>query len=199
MTKHLHFFAAAALLSTLPLAPAAAQGLPVPEASKIDKARAKAAAADADLAQAQSRYDTEFAVAATSGNLLAASLGGLAAQKATALEVKDWGKQQDADHTQLQAQLQGIADRAHLALPAMMNADDRKTYDGVDDRKYLGFDKKYLRTLKELHQRLIALYADAAAKATNPELRALVADTLPKLRAHEAIITQLFDRANARK
>lgn len=198
MTRHLHFFAAA-LLSALPLAPAAAQGLPVPEASNIDKARRKAAAADAGLARAQLRYDTEFAAAAASGNLLAAALGGLAAQKATALEVKDWGKQQDAGHTQLQAQLQGIADRARLALPATMSADDRKTYDAVDDRKYLGFDKKYLRDLKELHQRLIALYADAATKATNPELRALVADALPKLRAHEASTAQLFDRANARK
>ena len=199
MTKHLHFFAAAALLSALPLAPAAAQGLPVPEAGAIDKARSKAAAADADLARVQLRYDTEFAAAATSGNLLAAALGGLAAQKATALEVKDWGKQQDADHTRLQAQLQGIADRAHLALPAMMSASDRKTYDDVDDRKYLGFDKKYLRTLKELHQRLLALYTDAAAKATNPELRALVADALPQLRAHAATTAQLFDRASARK
>ncbi|MFD1469120.1 DUF4142 domain-containing protein [Hymenobacter caeli] len=198
MPRSLHFLAAA-LLSALPLAPAAAQAPPPKEASPVDKARDKAAAADAALVQAQLKYDSGFAVAASSGNLLAAALGGLAAQKATALEVKDWGKQQDADLTQLQTQLQGIAGRAAFALPAAMSAADRKTYDDVNDRKYLGFDKKYLRDLKELHQHLIALYADAATQATNPELRAFAADALPKLRAHGTTTAQLFDRANARK
>ncbi|AMJ66165.1 DUF4142 domain-containing protein [Hymenobacter sp. PAMC 26628] len=199
MPHRLQLFALAALLSTAAGAPALAQDKPVKEANKLNKKRIKAGVVNPSLTKAQLKYDSEFATAATSDNLLASALSALAAQKATALEVKDFGKQTDADHTELQSQLQAIADRTGLALPKMMSHDDRKIYDDVDDRKYLGFDKKYLRDLGALHERAIQRFSEAAEKASTPELRAYAAETLPKLREHAAHTTELFNRANDRK
>ncbi len=199
MHHRLLLFALAALLGTAAGAPALAQNKPVKEANKLNKKRIKAGVVNPSFSKAQLKYDSEFATAATSDNLLASALSALAAQKATALEVKDFGKQTDADHTELQSQLQAIANRTGLVLPKMMSHDDRKTYDDVDDRKYLGFDKKYLREMGELHERAIKRFSEAAEKVATPELRAYAAETLPKLRAHATHTAELFKRANDRK
>ena len=195
----LQLLALAALLTAAAGAPALAQDKPVKEANKLNKKRIEAGAVNPSLTKAQLEYDAEFAMAATSDNLLASALSALAAQKATALEIKDFGKKTDADYTELQSQLQAVADRTGLVLPRMMSHDNRKTYDDVDDRKYLGFDKKYLRDLGELHEHAIKRCVEAAEKVATPELRAYAAETLPKLREHAANIAELFRRANDRK
>ncbi|OGX89134.1 DUF4142 domain-containing protein [Hymenobacter coccineus] len=199
MHHRLQLLALAALLGTSAGAPALAQNKPVKEANKLNKKRIKAGIVNPSFTKAQLKYDSDFATAATSDNLLASALSALAVQKVTALEIKDFAKQTDADHTQLQSQLQAVVGRSGLALPKMMSHDDRKIYDDVDDRKYLGFDKKYLREMGELHERAIKRCAEAAEKASTPELRTYAAETLPKLRAHSTHIAELYKRANERK
>ncbi|TPG58972.1 DUF4142 domain-containing protein [Hymenobacter nivis] len=199
MHHRLPLLALAALLAAAAWAPAQAQDKPVKEANKRNKKYIKAGVVNPALSKEQLKYDAEFATAATSDNLLAASLSALAVQKGTALEIKEFAKQTDADHTQLQRQLQAIADRTGLVLPKMMSHDDRKNYDDVDDRKYLGFDKKYLRELGKLHERAIKRCAEAAEKVATPELRAYAAETLPKLREHAARTAELYKRADDRK
>ena len=119
--------------------------------------------------------------------------------KDTALEVKNFGKQTDADHTQLQSQLQAIPGRIGLVLPKMMSRDDRIIYENVDGRRYLGFDKKYLRDLDELQGHTIKRFAEAAGKASTPELHTCTAGTLPKLHEYAAHTTKLFKRTNERR
>lgn len=181
-------------------APAAhAQDKPVKEADKINKKRNKLLAKETGLTKDQLNYDAQFVTAAASSNLLETALGQLAQKKAIATEVQDWGRQMDQTHGQAQRELREIADRAHIALPAAMSKDDKELYDDVDDRKYLGFDKKYLRSLKSLHERMLKEYAEAATKLTNPELQQYAARMLPVLRQDEQAIDQLFERANDRK
>ncbi|MBO3271257.1 DUF4142 domain-containing protein [Hymenobacter defluvii] len=178
---------------------AQAQKKPVKEAEKINKKRNRLKADSSPYSKDQLQYDAEFAVAASSSNMLEIALGKLAQQKAIATEVKEWGKRMEQEHGQAEQQLQAIAERACITLPQMMGKDDRGIYDDIDDRKYFGFDKKYMRDLQELHERTIARFADAAAKASNPELRTYAAEMLPKLREHEEITAQLFERASDRK
>lgn len=168
-------------------------------AEKINKERSKAAAASSPYTKEQLKYDAEFAVAAASANQLEVALGKLAQQKAIVQEVKDWGKTMEQAHTEAGQKLEGIAARNSIALPQTMSEEDRRIYDDVDDRKYLGFDKKYLRDLEELHKRTVQRYAEAATKLSNPELLAYVTEMLPTLRAHEAQTSVLFKRANERK
>ena len=147
----------------------------------------------------QLNYDSEFAVAAASSGMLEVALGKLAQQKAIAQEVKDWGKTMETGHTQVNEQLMAIAGRAGIALPNRMSDDDRDHYDDVDDRKYFGFDKKFLRALKEAHERDIQRFSEASTKLSNAELRALAAAALPTLREHLQQTEQLYERANDRK
>lgn len=184
--------------SLLALPPARAQN-DVRQATKINKQRNKLAARHTDQHPAALNYDAEFIVAAASSNQLEMALGQLAQKKAIAAEVKNWGRQMDQTHGQAEQELQAIAGRTNLSLPASMSNADRKLYDDVDDRNYLGFDKKYLRTLKELHARTIKRYTEAAARLTNPELQAYAARRLPLLSQDEETVGRLFDRANARK
>ena len=185
------FFAAAPL--------AHAQDKPVKEADKINKKRNKLLAKETGLSKDQLNYDAQFVTAAASSNMLETALGQLAQKKAIATEVQDWGRQMDQTHGQAQHDLQTIAEQAHIALPVAMSKDDKELYDDVDDRKYLGFDKKYLRSLKSLHERMLKEYAEAATKLTNPELQQYAARMLPVLRQDEQAIDQLFERANDRK
>ena len=180
------------------IAPTQAQS-PTKKAEKINKKRNKALAAGSTYTKEQLKYDSEFAVAAASTNMLEVSLGKLAQQKAIVQEVKDWGKKMEQEHTDAEQKLEAITVKNSIALPTMMSTEDRAIYDDVDDRKYLGFDKKYLRDLKELHERTVKRYAEAATKLTNPELLAYVTEMLPKLRAHDSQTAILFERANALK
>ncbi|MBO0360926.1 DUF4142 domain-containing protein [Hymenobacter sp. BT186] len=179
-------------------APTQAQS-PTRKAEKPNKKRAKALAAGSAYTKDQLKYDSEFAVAAASANMLEVSLGKLAQQKAIVQEVKDWGKTMEQEHDAAEQKLEAITVKNSMALPTMMSTEDRAIYDDIDDRKYLGFDKKYLRDLKELHERTVKRYAEAATKLANPELLAYVTEMLPKLRAHESQTAILFERANALK
>lgn len=201
MKNLLKRFAGTALLAAVMLggvAPAQAQN-PTKKAEKINKKRSKALKEGSTYTKEQLKYDSEFAVAAASTNMLEVSLGKLAQQKAIVQEVKDWGKMMEQEHTEAEQKLEAITVKNSIALPTMMSTEDRAIYDDVDDRKYLGFDKKYLRDLKELHERTVKRYAEAATKLTNPELLAYVTEMLPKLRAHESQTAILFERANALK
>ena len=168
-------------------------------AEKINRKRSKALAPSSTYTKEQLKFDSEFAVAAASTNTLEVALAKLAQQKAILQEVKDWGKTMEQEHTAAGQQLEAIASRNSLALPSMMSEEDRRIYEDVDDRKYLGFDKKYLRDLKELHERTIKRYAEAATRLRNPDLLAYVTEMLPKLRAHETQTAALFELANAIK
>lgn len=198
MKKQLQRLASLVLLAVMVggVAPAQAQ---TKKAEKINKKRSKALAAGSTYTKDQLKYDAEFAVAAASANMLEVSLGKLAQQKAIMQEVKDWGKTMEQQHTDAEQKLEAITVKNSIALPTMMSTEDRAIYDDVDDRKYLGFDKKYLRDLKELHERTIKRYAEAATKLANPELLAYATEMLPKLRAHETATAVLFERANALK
>jgi putative membrane protein len=201
MKNLLKRFTGTALLAAAMLAssaPAQAQN-PTKKAEKINKKRNKALKEGSTYTKEQLKYDSEFAVAAASANMLEVSLGKLAQQKAIVQEVKDWGKKMEQEHTEVEQKLEAITVKNSIALPTMMSTEDRAIYDDVDDRKYLGFDKKYLRDLKELHERTIKRYAEAATKLANPELLTYVTEMLPKLRAHESETAVLFERANALK
>lgn len=188
-----------ALLSGTTFTASYAQESPVKEAEKTNKKRSKMQAQASPYSKDQLRYDADFAVMASSSDMLEVALGKLAQQKATALEVKDWGKQMIQEHEESGRRLSEIAGRAGIQLPVNMGVDDRKIYDDIDDRKYLGFDKKYMRDLQELHERTIKRYAEATTKLSNPELLAFATEMLPKLRAHEAKTAELFKLANERK
>ncbi|HEX8425845.1 DUF4142 domain-containing protein [Hymenobacter sp.] len=199
MKKQLNwFFSLLLLVSSIigGFSPAQAQ---TKQAEKLNKKRSKNLAPNSTYTKEQLKYDSEFAVAAASANMLEVSLGKLAQQKAIELEVKEWGKKMNQEHSEAGTKLEAIASRNSIALPTMMSPEDRATYDDIDDRKYLGFDKKYLRDLKALHQRTVKRYAEATTKLANPELLAYVTEMLPILRAHESQTAVLFEQVNALK
>ena len=171
----------------------------VKAAIKLNKERNRLAAQGTGQRPAALNYDAEFMVDAASTNQLEVALGQLAQKKAIAAEVKNWGRQMEQTHGQAEQELQALAGRTTLSLPASMSPADRKLYDDVDDRKYLGFDKKYLRTLKEVYARTIKQYTEAASKLTSPDLQAYVARRLPLLQQDAEEVSRLFDRANDRK
>ena len=188
-----------ALVSGVTLTNAHAQDKPVKQAEKINKKRSKELAKASPYSKEQLRYDADFAVMAASSDMLEVALGKLAQQKAISLDVKEWGKQMEKEHDESGRRLSDIASQAGIQLPVNMGVDGRKVYDDIDDRKYLGFDKKYMRDLQELHERTIRRYAEATTKLSNPELLAFATEMLPKLRAHEARTAELFKAANERK
>lgn len=188
-------------ISTLSLGvatPALAQK-PVKEANKINEKRNDLKADYRGIDDSKLDYDSEFMVAAASSNMLEMALGNLAQQKAIATEVRDWGKQMEQAHGEANQMLRVIAYREHITLPGAMGQEARDAYDDVDDRKYLGFDKKYLRTLKDQHERDLKMYAEAATKLHSPALQQYAAQMLPTLRQHQQALDQLYERASDRK
>ena len=178
---------------------AQAQRKPVKEANKINEKRNDLKADYTGIDDSKFDYDSEFVVAAASSNMLEMALGNLAQQKGIATEVREWGKKMEDEHGAAEQQLRIIAYREKITLPGAMGQEARDVYDDVDDRKYLGFDKKYLRTLKDLHEADLKRYAEAATKLHSPALQQYAAQMLPLLRQHEQLLNQLYERADERK
>lgn len=178
---------------------AQAQKKPVKEANKINEKRNDLKSDRTGIDDDKYDYDSEFVVAAASSNMLHMALGNLAQQKAIATEVRDWGKQMEEAHGGAEQMLREIAYREKITLPGAMGREAYDAYQDVDDRKYLGFDKKYLRTLKDLHERDLKLYSEAATKLHSPALQQYAARMLPQLRQHQQALEPLYERASDRK
>ena len=202
MKNYLKPFAHLLLAGSLALAataPAQAQGRTAKQAEKINEKRNDYRAETSRLSADQLDYNSDFVVAAASRHQLGLALSQLAQQKALATEVRDWGQHLEATREQAQRELRQLAYQEHITVPGAMSKDARETYDDVDDRRYFGFDKKYLRTLKDLSEGELKLYAEAATRLTNPALQRYVARHLPELRRNQLTIARLYERTDERK
>lgn len=137
-----------------------------------------------DAREEKLNYDSEFLTKAASGGLLEVELGKLVSQRGTTAQAKTFAQHMVTDHTKANEELKALAAKRNITLPGGLSTDHQKVYDDVAGAKGLGMDKKYLQEMQKDHEEDVKEFQEAAAQASDPEIKAFAAKTLPTLKMH---------------
>lgn len=128
--------------------------------------------------------DQHFVNDAAIGGLAEVQLGKLAMDKGTTDAVKSLGQRLMRDHQQLNTQLQQVAGKSRLQVPAALDAKHQKMVQEFQQLSGARFDRKFLQDQVKDHEKDIAQFEAAAKSAKDPALRDFAERSLPTLREH---------------
>lgn len=135
--------------------------------------------------------DTAFAAKAAVGGMAEVALGQMAASKGTDNNVKDFGNMMVKDHGKANAELMSIAKGKNLVLPTGLDAEHQAKSDSLSKLSGADFDRAYVKTMVEGHQKTLALMQSEATNGTDAELKAFAAKTAPVVKMHLDEITKI--------
>ncbi len=128
--------------------------------------------------------DAQFLVNAAEINLMEIDLGNLAQQKATMQETKDLGKMMVDEHTKTMNELKELAARKTITIPTSATEEGQEKMKKLADKSGHDFDKDYCDAMVDGHKDAIDKFEKSSNDATDPDIKAWAAATLPALRNH---------------
>ena len=126
---------------------------------------------------------TQFLKEAASGGMAEVKLGGLAEQRATSDDVKNFGKRMVNDHTKANDELKRVAAEKNVTLPSDIDHKEKAVYDRLSKLSGKKFDRAYIDEMVKDHQGDVAEF-EKAARSKDPEVQAFAERTLPTLQDH---------------
>lgn len=134
-----------------------------------------------------SRGDRKFIEAAAGSGMFEVQVSQLAATKATDPQVKSYASMLVDHHTAANNALVKIANARGVELPAAPKRSLRKEIEKLGKKNGDAFDREYVREVGiEAHEKDIKLFQKAGKDVKDPELKAFIDQTLPKLQEHLA-------------
>jgi putative membrane protein len=143
--------------------------------------------------------DQVFAMMAAEGELAEVQLGKLAADRASAPEVKQLAQRLVQDHTKGNQELLAIAETKDISVPKSLDGvheDVVKLFSRLDGAQ---FDQAFLRYQVMHHEKDVAAFTLQAKEGGDPELKAFAAQQLPVLQEHLQQVRTLAARHAAGK
>lgn len=143
----------------------------------------------AGLAGAQdlSDADREFMKKAAQGGAMEVELGTLATDRASRPVVKEFGAKMVKDHGAANAELAALARAKGVELPTALEPAHQSMRDRLMTLQGAEFDRAYMQEMVRDHTEDVAAFEKASQTASDQELRAWAAQTLPVLREHLAL------------
>jgi putative membrane protein len=125
--------------------------------------------------------DRKFMMEAAEGGMMEVALGRLAQDKASNSDVKSFGQMMVTDHTQTNGELQALAQKKGVTLPAEKPSHHQATLSKLSGEP---FDRAYIKLMQADHQKDVAEFQKQSQSGSDPELKAFAAKTLPTLQKH---------------
>jgi len=138
--------------------------------------------------------DSAFIQEAAAGGLMEVALGKVAQQKAASPEVKQFGHRMVTDHSKADQQLATLAQMGDVDPPAILDRRRQRDVDAVSSRSGKDFDRAYMRSMVRNHAENVVKFQDEAMWATSQEVQEFASKTLPTLKDHLRMATQLASR-----
>jgi putative membrane protein len=130
----------------------------------------------------------DFMKDAAIGGMSEVELGKLASTKGANAEVKKFGQMMVADHTKANAELKALAAKKNVTLPTEPDSSHKSLLDDMKGKSGADFDADYVDAMVDDHEDDVAAFEKQAQNATDPDVKAFAAKTLPTLKKHlEAI------------
>ena len=171
---------AAAGLASLASLPLTAQMAP-PAQPAGQNSKPAGAAASGKLSAA----DTKFVHEAAVGGMAEVALGKLAAEKAANPDVKQFGQRMADDHSKANDELKAYASQKGVTIPAELDATHKATEARLSKLSGAAFDKAYMADMVKDHDKDVAAFKHASTSASDADLKAWAAKTLPTLQEHQ--------------
>lgn len=153
--------------------------------SRVKLSLVAGAALAVTLAAASQTDEQTFIKEAVQGNLTEVQLGELAAQRAETEPVRKFAETVRTDHQAALQRATNLAKSLKFEPPTEPATEARGIYDGLAQLSGSEFDAAFVSHMITLHQAAIATYSRNAS-SNNDGVAAMVAEQLPKLKAHLA-------------
>lgn len=127
---------------------------------------------------------SSFLVRAADGGMTEVQLGEMGQQKATNQRVKDFAAMMVQDHTAANTEVKTLAGQRNVVLPSAVSEENKKDIDNLTSKTGKDFDKAFMRQMVDDHQATISLFEKAANDVGDTDVKNMINNTLPKLRAH---------------
>jgi putative membrane protein len=128
--------------------------------------------------------DSVFMRTAAMDGLAEVEHGRLAAQNASAADVKQFAQRMVDDHSKANEELKGLASQKNVTLPTELDQKHRAMQDKLAKLKGAAFDRAYMSHMVMAHQQAVALFQREAKAGKDPDVKAWAAKTLPVLEEH---------------
>ena len=148
------------------------------------------------LAAASQSDERTFIKEAVQGNLTEVQLGELAIQRAQTDPVRKFAETVRTDHQAALQRATNLAKSLKVEPPTEPATEARGIYDGLSQLSGSEFDAAFVSHMITLHEAAIATYSRNAS-SNNDAVASMVAETLPKLKAHLATAQALQKGAPA--
>jgi len=135
-------------------------------------------------AESVATVDKAFAGKVSQGGRFEVEAGELAQGKAASQDVKDFAARDVADHNQVNAELQSIANTQSLPLAPKLNKKFRKMLSSLSALSGPAFDQAYVAAMSQIHIKDEDILAKEAADAASPDWKAFAAKTDGIVRGH---------------
>ncbi len=140
--------------------------------------------------------EKEFMTTAAQGGMAEVKLGELASTKAQNAEVKAFAQKMVTDHGKANAELKDLAKKKNFTLPTDVSEDQKETYDELAKLSGAEFDKEYVKTMVDDHEKDVDAFQEQADDGDDADTKAFAAKTLPTLKSHLEMIKKIDDKVN---
>lgn len=145
-------------------------------------------------APAELTADTrEYVQKAAMGDMFEVEASRVALARARAANVKSFAQEMIDAHTKTTDELKARLVRAGLIVetPTMLDDEHQKKLDELKAASAQDFDARYVAQQRDAHEEALMLHRDYAMHGAVADLKALAADTVPKIEMHVKMAAEL--------
>ncbi len=143
--------------------------------------------------------DLDFMNQAAMGSMAEVELGRLALNQAASAEVKGFAQQMIDDHSKAAEELKQVAQGKKVMLPPEVSPSHKQTMEKLSKLKGAEFDRRYVEAMIEDHQKDVTAFGAVAQNATDADVKAFAAKTLPTLQQHLQMIRGIAAKMEVNK
>jgi len=142
-------------------------------------------------AQVLNNADQEFVKKAAIGGMAEVELGRVAMQRAARPAVRSFGERMVADHGRGNTELAALARSKGMDVSTTLDTTHQAMRDRLSGLSGADFDRAYMSEMVRDHTEDVALFERAAQTASDADVKAFAARSLPMLRDHLALARQI--------
>lgn len=121
----------------------------------------------------------------------------LALQRSSSNDIKQFAQRMIDDHTRTDQEIQELATRKGVTLPADVSAEQKLTYDKLSALSGAGFDKEFMDHNVSDHEGDVKDFKEQADKGTDADVKAFAEKTLQMLQTHLELSKQVAAKVKA--
>ena len=163
-----------------------------PYGTRTERETAKTSADERDAQEAKKPWnDDDFVRKAVQAGEFEVEISRLADEKASSGDVKTFATTMIEDHGAANETLDGLVRAKRITLPKDMGTVHQEKLEQLKELEGPQFDREYTMCQIKAHDEAIALFERATREARDREIRDFAVKTLPTLRRHRSMLTDI--------